>query len=140
MPRASSLLTRLVLATAAVGIVLVGIIVFIATRPRRFADSAFSVEGIVTDSSGSPVSGATVSLRTAPAVFDGLAPVPRAHSSTDEAGRFRFAFISATGDTVAYRLLVEKQGFAPANVRGTPQDVRHHNIVLARSVAPPPTP
>lgn len=94
-------------------------------------DGTFTVAGVVTDQSGSPVPDAEVVVRTSAPLLEAPSPVDTLRATTTEQGTFGISS-PARDASVAYILLVRKDGYEPYVTGGVSPTESEHRIRLRR--------
>ena len=112
-------------------VVLVVLAAWIRAENLKRVDYITGATGIVVDSAGQPVSGATVKITFAKNVFQAIEPVRDAGVTTDEAGSFRFSFISCGDPRMPFELSVGKSGYRSVSIRA--EGFANRRIVLQRA-------
>jgi hypothetical protein len=104
----------------------------IAKDPKK--DYRFLVTGTVMTEEGVPLQGVDVTLKTTGQVYEAIELVRTRHLSTDNTGRFIFAYISHERGA-NYTITVQKDGFELESVDGASPPDGNHVIRLKKSAS-----
>jgi hypothetical protein len=98
-------------------------------------DYVFGAEGVVSDTTGAPLEGVSVTLTLgSEEVYAAIEPIRNRTLTTDSQGRFQFMYLTGNRAT-PYSLCFEKEGYLSQSVSGVSPPYQKHVVQLIRAPA-----